>query len=64
MVPPDRRRPSPAAQRRREAQWRARIGLTGLFLLVLLAAALIVWLVRAGPPPLPPLPHPTPTPLA
>jgi hypothetical protein len=62
MTGPPRRHPSPAAQRRSEAQWRARIGLTALFLLVLLAAALIVWLVRsAGGGLIPPLPRLTST---
>jgi hypothetical protein len=38
---PQRRYPSPAAQKRNEDQWRARLGLTFLALLALLVAALI-----------------------
>jgi hypothetical protein len=48
MVPPDRRHPSPAAQRRRDDQWKARLGFTGLAALLLVAAALVLRLVRSG----------------
>jgi hypothetical protein len=48
MGPPDRRHPSPAAQRRRAEQWTARLGFTVLAALLLVAAALVRRLVRPG----------------
>ena len=46
MEVPDRRAPSPAAQQRRDTQWKARVGLTVVFLLVLFAAVLVARVVR------------------
>jgi hypothetical protein len=48
LATPDRRYPSPAAQRRREAQWKVRIGLTVAVLLLLLAFVLAVRVARGG----------------
>ena len=53
MAVPDRRAPSPAAQQRRDTQWKARVGLTVVFLLFLFAAVLAARFVReagAGAP--------------
>jgi hypothetical protein len=47
LATPDRRYPSPAAQRRRDAQWKVRIGLTVVVLLLLLAGVLALRLARA-----------------
>ena len=55
MAVPDRRAPSPAAQQRRDTQWKARVGLTVVFLLLLFAAVLVARFVRdarAGAPPM------------
>ena len=46
MAVPGRRAPSPAAQQRRDTQWKARVGLTVVFLLVLFAAVLVARFVR------------------
>jgi hypothetical protein len=50
MVRPDRRVPSPAAQRRRDERWRARVGLTVAILLLVLAVVLAVRLSGARRP--------------
>jgi hypothetical protein len=44
---PDRRYPSPAAQRRRDAQWKVRIGLTLIILLFVLATVFALRVVRS-----------------
>jgi hypothetical protein len=46
VISPDRRYPSPAAQRRRDAQWKVRIGLTLIVLLFVLAGVLSLRVVR------------------
>lgn len=46
MISPDRRYPSPAAQRRRDAQWKVRIGLTLIVLLFVLAGVFALRVVR------------------
>ena len=58
VISPDRRYPSPAAQRRRDAQWKVRIGLTLIILLFVLAGVLALRVVRTrdtggGAPPSP-----------
>jgi hypothetical protein len=46
VISPDRRYPSPAAQRRRDAQWKVRIGLTLIVLLFVLAGVFALRVVR------------------